>query len=78
MRDNVFTFEGLASKIQLTQFCEKAYFEYRVTAGKKHKLLPDGADGWGTITLLCREYTLSRSFPKSQVLTAIPEGTINS
>ena len=40
------------------------------------KTLPDGDDGWGTITSLCREYTYSRSFPKSQVLAAIPEGTV--
>ena len=63
----------LASKIQLTQFCEKAYFEYRVAAGKKHKLLPDGADRWGTITLLCREYTLSRSFPNPKSWQLFPK-----
>ena len=47
-----------------------------MTAGKKYKIQPDGDDGWRTITPLCRDYIPSRSFPKSQVLAAIPEGTI--
>ena len=76
MRENVFSFEGLASRLQLTQSRQKTYFQYRVTAGKQYKIRPDGDDGWRTITHLCREYTFSRSFPKSQVLVAIPEGTI--
>ena len=42
----------MASEIQLAHLCEKAYFQYRVTAGKKYKIRPDGDDGWGTITLL--------------------------
>ena len=75
-RENVLSFEALASKIQLTQLCEKAYFQYRVTAGKQYKIRQDGADGWETITPLCREYSISRSSPKSQVVAAIPEGTI--
>ena len=76
MRANALILEALASKIHLTQLCEKAYFQYRVTAGKKYKNRPDGGDGWGTITPVCREYTLSRSCPKSQVLTTVPEGTL--
>ena len=60
MRENVLSFEALASKIQLTQL----------------KIRPDGDDGWGTITPKCREYSSSRSVPKTQVLAAIPEGTI--
>ena len=31
---------------------------------------------WRTITPLCGEYSTSRSFPQSQVLAAVPEGTI--
>ena len=54
---------------------QKAYFEYRVTAGKKYKTRPDGDDGWETSTPICREYTFSRSFPESQVVAAIPGGT---
>ena len=30
----------------------------------------------GTIIPLCREYLISRSYPKTQALAAIPEGTI--
>ena len=42
------SFEALAGKIQLTQLCEKAYFQYRVAAGKQCKIRPDGDDGWRT------------------------------
>ena len=73
---NVLCFKAQAGKIQLTQSCEKAYFQYRVAAGKQYKNRPDGDDGWRTITPLGREHTCSRSFPKSQVLAAFPEGTI--
>ena len=31
MRENVLSFEALASRIQLTQLCERAFFQYRVT-----------------------------------------------
>ena len=47
-----------------------------MTAGKKYKNRPDGGDGRRTITPVYREYTLCRSYPKSQVLTAVPEGTL--
>ena len=76
MRENVLSFEALASKIQLTQLCEKAYFQYCVTAGKMYKVRPNGDDGWRTITPPCPEHTFSRSFPQSQVVSAFPEGTI--
>ena len=45
-------------------------------AGKTYKIRPDGDDGWGGITPSCREYSSSRSYPKTQALAAIPEGTI--
>ena len=45
-------------------------------AGKTYKIRPDGGDGWGEMTLLCREYSSSRSYPKTRALSAIPEGTI--
>ena len=45
MRENVLSFEALASRIQLTQLSEKAYFQYLVTAGKQHKIRLDGDDG---------------------------------
>ena len=47
-----------------------------MTAGKKYKIRPDGDGGWRTVTPPCREYTFSRSFPESQVVAAIPEGTV--
>ena len=47
-----------------------------MTAGKKYNNQPDENDGWGTNTPPCQEYTFSRSFPESQVVAAIPEGTI--
>ena len=75
-RENVLRFEALAGKIQLTQFCEKAYFQCRVAAVKQYKIRRVGDDGWGTITPPCWEYSSSRSFPKTQILAAIPEGTI--
>ena len=53
VRENVWSFEALASRIQLTQMCEKAYFQYRVTPGKQYKTRPDRDDGWRTIALLC-------------------------
>ena len=76
MRKNVLSFEALSSTSQLIQRCETAYFQYRVTAGKKYKIRPDGDDGWRTITPLCRKYTFPRSFPESQAVAAILEGTI--
>ena len=76
MRENILSFEAVASKIQVTQLCEKAYFKYSVTAGKMYKVRPNGDDGWRTITPPCREYTFSRFFPQSQVVSSFPEGTI--
>ena len=61
-------FGTLSGRNQLTQLCEKTYFQYRATAGKKYKTRPDGDDGWETST------PLSRSFPESQVVAAIPGG----
>ena len=53
--------------MQLTQLCEKAFFQHLVIAGKIYKLRPDGDDGWGSISPSCRE---------TQALSTIPEGTI--
>ena len=75
MRENIVRFETLSSSIQLTQLCEKAHFQHRVTAGKKYKTRPHGDDSWRTVTTLCREYKCSRAFPESCVLAAIPERT---
>ena len=76
MQEGAMSFQTLERKVQLPQLCEKAYFQYLVAAGKQHKIRPEGDDGWRTITLLCREYLNSRSYPNTPVLAAIPEGTI--
>ena len=44
--------------------------------GSSTKFDLTGTTDGRTISPLCREYTYSRSFPKSQVLAAILEGTI--
>ena len=77
MREKVLSFDELAGKIHQTQVCEKTFFQYLVAAGKQYKIRPNGDDGWGTITLLCREYSNYRYYPKAQALAAVPEGTIS-
>ena len=76
MREKVLSFDEVASKIHLTTIMRKTYLQYRVAAGKQFKNRPNEDDGWGTITILCREYSISRSYPKAQALAAFPEGTI--
>ena len=61
--------------IHLAQLCEKTFFQHLVIAGNYYKIRPDEDDGWGTIAPLCREYSSSRSCPKTKALAAIPEGT---
>ena len=70
------SFDELTGKIQLTQLCEKAFFQHLAAAGKQYIIRPNGDDGWGTITRLCREYSISQHYPKAQALAAILEGTI--
>ena len=45
-------------------------------AGNYYKNRPNADDGWRTVTPLCREYSSSRSYPKTKALSAFPEGTI--
>ena len=45
-------------------------------AGNYYKIRQDGNDGWGESTPLCREYSSFRTYPKTQALAAVPEGTI--
>ena len=71
----VLSFKALEKKIQLTQLCGNAFFQHLVIAGYYYTIRPDEDDGWRTITLLCREYSSSRSYWKTKVLAAIPEGT---
>ena len=60
----------------MTQLCEKAPFQHLVTAGNRHKVQPDGDDGWGEITPLSREYTCHRLFPQAKNLGSFPASTI--
>ena len=55
---------------------KNAFFQHLVIARSYDKIRPDEDDGWSTVALLCREYSSSRSHPKSKALSAIPEGTI--
>ena len=59
-------------KYSLHNFVKKP----RVTAAETCKIRPDGDDGWRETNPLCREYSSSRSYPKTQAMLAILEGTI--
>ena len=76
MLERVLSLDELARKMQLTRLCDKAYFQHLVAAGKRYKFRPNGDDRRGTITLLCREQSISRYYPKAVALAAILEGTI--
>ena len=76
MQGGALSFQTLEKKMHLTQPCEKTFFQHLVISGKTYKIRLDGDDGWGEIAPLCREYSSSRSYPKTQALATIPEGTI--
>ena len=69
------SFTALEKKIQLTHFCNKAFFQHLVIAGYHFTIRPDEDDEWRNISLLCRENLSSRSYPKTKALAAVPEGT---
>ena len=69
-------FKVLEKKVRMTQLCEKALFQYLVTAGNRYKVRPDGEDGCGRITPWCRECVCSRVFPQAKKLGAFPAGTV--
>ena len=69
-------FEFLTGQIHLTQLCVKTFIQNLVASRKTYRIRPNADDGWWTLTLVCREYSSSRSYPKAQPLAAIPEGTI--
>ena len=73
MRENVLSFEALASRIHLTQLWEKAYFQNSVIARKKYKIQPDADDGWGTITPTCQEYNFLDPFLNPKWLQLLPK-----
>ena len=56
--------------------CQNDFFQRLVIAGNMYKNRPDGDDGWREVTPLCREYSSSRSYPKTEASSAIPEGTV--
>ena len=70
------SFQILEKKVQRTQLCEKAFFQHLVIAGNYCKIRPNADDGWGRVTPPCREYSSSRSYPKTTALSPVPEGTI--
>ena len=76
MQGGALSFQTMEKKIQLTQHCEKAFFQHLVIARNCCKIRPNAHDGWGTVTPLCQDYSGSRSYPKTKALSAIPEGTI--
>ena len=69
-------FRVLERKVHMTQLCEKTLFQFLVTAGNRNQVRPNGEDGWGEITPLCREYVCSRVIPQAKPLGAIPAGTV--
>ena len=62
MIQNQAKFRILEKKVRMTRLCEKALLQDLVTAKSRYQVRPDGKDGWGQITPLCREYTCSRVF----------------
>ena len=73
MQGGALSFQTLEKKIQRTTLCEKSLLP---TSCDRREEIQNSNDGWGSITLLCREYSSSRSYPKTKALSAIPEGTI--
>ena len=45
MQGGAMSFQTLEKNIQLTQPCEKTFFQHLVIAEKKYKIRPDGDDG---------------------------------
>ena len=55
-----------------TILSKKAFCQQLVIAGDYYKFRPNADDGWGSVSPLCREYSSSRSYPKTKALSAIP------
>ena len=61
-------FEELEKEIQVTKVCESAGFRRRVSVGMQDKTMHDvNNHGFEGCTGVCREYTLSRDDPESEV-----------
>ena len=54
---------------------KKAFFQRLLIAGENNKIRPNEDDGWRTIAPSCRKYSRSRTYPKTEALATIPEGT---
>ena len=72
MQGGALGFQTLEKKIQHTQLCEKAFFQHLVIAGNYYKIDRMQPTDGGRVTLLCREYSSSRSYPKTKALSAVP------
>ena len=64
-------FRILEKRANMTQLCEKAFFQHLVTARNCYNIRPNDDDGWWKFILLCREYSNSRSHSKAKALCAI-------
>ena len=69
-------FEELSNEIQKTKACEDAGFMRRVSIGQYFKTLHDVDDGVGGKSEACREYTLPRDNPDSELIAWIGGHTI--
>ena len=67
------SFRILEKRVQMTQLCETAIFQHLVTAANCCPIRPDVDDGWGNFSLLYREFSSSRAYPKTRALSAIPQ-----
>ena len=78
MQGGALSFQTLEQKIKLAQLCEKAFFQHLVVAGRRRTKFDQIVMTDGEKFLLCVENirVLSRSYPKTQALSTIPEGTI--
>ena len=60
-------FEELEKEVQFTKVCESAGFIRRVSVGMHYKIIDDVNDGFEGSTGACREYTLPRDDPESEI-----------
>ena len=60
-------FELLEPEVQFIQIWESAGFMRRVSVGMHDRIIHDLDDGFGDRTAACREYTLRRDDPKSEL-----------
>ena len=71
MQGSALSFKAMEKKVQATQLCQKTFFQHLVIACEFFSTRCGRR--LGTVTAMCREYSSSRSYPKTQALAA-PEG----